>query len=74
LAARPQPSELAVLARALTFRVFTLWLERFAWSGRELWDADLVLGDAEEDELVEVLAALLWAHRNSSFRQQGGEA
>jgi hypothetical protein len=72
LAAKPQQAELDVVVRALTSRVFTLWLERLAWSGQEFWDADLVLGDAEEDELVEVLADFLWAHRNSSFRQQGG--
>jgi hypothetical protein len=49
----------------LTFRVNTLFIERFAWRGRADLDAEVVLGEADGDELVEVLARLMWAHRTA---------
>jgi len=74
LAASPRPSELDPLARELMLRLFTVWLRWCAWSGPGLLDADFVLGDIEEDELVEVLAAFLWKHRDSGLPpQEGGE-
>jgi len=47
----------------LSRRVLALFVEHFAWSGRADLDADLVLGEVDEDALVEVLANLVWAHR-----------
>jgi hypothetical protein len=47
----------------LLFQVNALFAERFAWRSRADLDADLLLGGVDEDELVEVLARLLWIHR-----------
>jgi hypothetical protein len=51
-------------ARQLAGRVLDVFLRRLAWGGRALLDADLELGEADEDALVEALATFLWAHRH----------
>jgi len=46
-------------------RVVALFAERFAWHGRRDLDADVVLDDhVEEDMLLDVLAELLWDARH----------
>src|SRR3954451_7437938 len=55
--------EAAGRARTLPYRVLTLFVERFAWAGRPELGADLTLGPADEDALLEGLADFLWAHR-----------
>jgi hypothetical protein len=68
-----RPGRLQALAHELTLRVLRVWLEHFAWHGREEWGADLVLGAAEEDALVDALAGLLWENRHALDAREGGE-
>jgi hypothetical protein len=51
--------------------VFRTWVDNFAWLGRSTWDADLVLGESEEDALVEILAPFLWANRGATASSTG---
>ena len=48
---------------SLAYRVLVLFAERFAWSGREELDADVALGEADGDALLEALADFLWDNR-----------
>lgn len=43
--------------------VLALTVERFAWSARAELDADVTLGQAEEEQVLEALADFLWANR-----------
>ncbi len=54
------------IASHLVRQVQQLWLERFAWEAPNLLpaDADFVLGDVDEDLLVEAVAQLLWTNRH----------
>lgn len=45
-------------------QLLAVWLERFAWAAPNLLQADVVLGEVDEDSLVDGLARLLWVHRN----------
>ena len=67
-----RPASLEALARELVLRVLQVRVENFAWQGRAAWGADLVLGGAEEDALVDALADFLWANRHAPGAQ-GGE-
>jgi hypothetical protein len=61
----------------LSARVLGLFAERLAWSGRSDLDGDLLLGDADEDELVGALEDLIWTHRAALRRarcDRGGGA
>ena len=51
------------LKETLAYRVFVLFAEHFAWSGTEELDAQVALGEADEDSLLEALADFLWEHR-----------
>jgi hypothetical protein len=51
------------LEMTLAYRVLVLFAERFAWSAREELDAQVALGEADEDALLEALADFLWEHR-----------
>jgi hypothetical protein len=55
--------ETAESARTLSCRVVALFVERFAWVGRVELAAELTLGPADEDALLEGLADFLWVHR-----------
>ena len=48
----------------LSNQVFDIWWRRFAWDGREILQADVVLGDIDEDQLIDVMAKFLWDHRH----------
>jgi hypothetical protein len=50
-------------ATQLSTLVNTVWIERFAWDGPSMLQADIVFGDCDEDALVEQLAEFLWQHR-----------
>ena len=50
-------------ATRLSTLVNTVWIERFAWDGPSMLQADIVFGDCDEDALVEQLAKFLWEHR-----------
>lgn len=76
LSARAQrgPSEFHDLnAAQLSRRVMVAWLRRFAWHGPTIIGADIVLGDCNEDDLVEQLAQFLWRNRQEimQLRMQG---
>jgi hypothetical protein len=73
-ASSPQPGRLEGLARELALRVFSVWVEHFAWHGREQLGADLVLGEAEEDALADALADLLWDNRDALRTPQEKDA
>jgi hypothetical protein len=47
----------------LIVEVTRLFVDRFAWSARQDLDADVLLGGADEDCLVDMLADLAWEHR-----------
>lgn len=51
---------------ALMPRVWALLIERCAWNGRVELDADLVLGDVEEDAFADALADFVWTHRHDA--------
>jgi hypothetical protein len=56
--------------RRLGARVMQVWLERFSWAAPDLLQADVVVGEVDEDALVEALAQLLMDHRHD-FPGQG---
>ena len=51
-------------ATPLSRRVTQEYLDRFAWDGPELLDAEVVLGDASEDDFIDLLAQFVWTHRH----------
>lgn len=59
----PTQVESAVAAGSLAYRVCQAFVDHFAWSGRDELDADVTLGEADEDAVLEALADFLWAHR-----------
>lgn len=50
-------------AAPLSRQVLQVGIEQFAWNGQELLQADVVVGDVDEDEFVALLAEFLWTHR-----------
>jgi hypothetical protein len=56
-------------ATPLMNRVLGLSVDRLAWSARRDLGADVVLGEADEDILVETLANLIWTHRADFGRE-----
>ena len=61
----PAPlSEKEQAARQLGTQVLGVLIRRLAWNGRTLLDADLELGEADEDTLVDALALFLWENRH----------
>ena len=55
----------------LPTQIMQVWLERFAWAAPNLLQADIVLGDADEDALVDALAQFLWDHRHDDSTSEG---
>ena len=51
-------------AAPLSRQVLKICIEQFAWNGEELLQADVVVGDVDEDEFVDVLAEIIWTHRH----------
>ena len=51
-------------ATPLCRRVTQVYLNRFAWDAPELLDAEVVLGDADEDDFVDLLAEFVWTRRH----------
>jgi hypothetical protein len=68
-----QAKRLEAHADELILRVFRTWVEYFAWGGRQEMDADLVLGEAEEETLADALADLLWNSRHALDAPPGEE-
>jgi hypothetical protein len=52
----PDPTELCL-------HVMRLSVEKFAWNAPEELGADVSLGEAEEEMVLEALADFLWTHR-----------
>jgi len=48
---------------SLCVRVFNLAVRHFAWEGQPILGADVLLGEADEDALIDSLAQLCWACR-----------
>ena len=62
------PQEFQTLAGArLSPRVMQVWLESFSWAAPSLLQADVVLGEVDEDALVDAVAHLLWTHRHDAI-------
>ena len=62
--AREEPAEFQTAAGAkLSPRVLQVWIESFCWEGPALLEANLLLGDVDEDALVDAVAHLLWNNR-----------
>jgi hypothetical protein len=51
-------------ARRLRRRVLGVFIARLAWDGRALLGADVELGEADEDTLIDALAQFLWQNRH----------
>jgi hypothetical protein len=51
-------------ATPLYAQVLLVWVRQFAWDGPELLQADVLVGDPDEDELIDLLAQFVWTHRN----------
>jgi hypothetical protein len=54
----------AARLRALRTELHALIVKRFAWNGRPEFDAEIILGDVNEDDLVESVAQFLWSRRH----------
>jgi hypothetical protein len=59
------PGPPASPAGTLAYRVTALFAERFAWDAQGELGAEVALGEADEDALLEALADFLWQHRPS---------
>lgn len=59
----PLDPDAAARTASLPARVFGLFINHFAWSGCLELNADVTLGEADEETLLEALADFLWAHR-----------
>jgi len=57
--------QVAAQADDVCLWVVVLSTEAFAWAGRAELDAELLLGDMDEDSLVDALAEFLWTHRHA---------
>jgi hypothetical protein len=55
--------EVAARTATLPSRVSALFVDRFAWTGRLELEADVTLGEAQEEALLDALAEFLWVHR-----------
>ena len=57
----------------LSQQTLRLWLERFAWTSPELLECDMLLGDLNDDDLVDRLAEVLWARRHDLGTASSGD-
>lgn len=55
-------------AAPLSRRVLRVWMEQFAWEGRDHFAADVVLGRVDEDQFADLLADFIWQHRHELAR------
>jgi hypothetical protein len=61
------PQEFVDPKKARLFEcVFLVWWEHFAWHAPELLDAEVLLGQLNEDEVVQQLARFFWETRHST--------
>jgi hypothetical protein len=45
-------------------RVLRVWMEHFAWDGPDILQAELILGDVDDEEFANMLADFVWQHRH----------
>ena len=48
----------------LSRQVMQIWIEHFHWLEPGLVEAEVIVGHADEDQLIEALAQLLWQNRH----------
>jgi hypothetical protein len=48
----------------LSARVLRVWMENFAWDGPDIFSAEIVLDEVEEDQFADMLAEFVWQHRH----------
>lgn len=70
-AAAERSDRLASLAAALSDRVLRVLVDRLAWHGREALGGEVVLGEADEDTLLDALANFLWRNRHAPDTAEG---
>lgn len=51
-------------ATSLSRQVMQAWIEHFAWDGPGLLNADVVLGEADDNEFIDLLAEFVWTNRS----------
>lgn len=49
-------------AASVWVQVLQVWMEHFAWDGPELLQAEVVVGDLDEDAFIDLLAEFVWTH------------
>jgi hypothetical protein len=69
-----QPGQLESLALGLVRDVLRANLELMAWHGQEVLGSHIILGDADEDPLVDPLADFLWANRHALRSQESSKS
>ncbi len=47
----------------LSSQLLAFWIEHFAWQGQALLQADILVGETDDDTFVDMLAKFLWTHR-----------
>ena len=66
----------AVAASTLAKQVTLFWWRTFAWEGRSIMGADILLDSLNEELFLDLFAEFLWANRtqvNTSIVVEGGE-
>lgn len=48
----------------LSYLLMQVWVEHFAWDARDHFDADVIVGQADEDQFVDLMARFLWENRH----------
>lgn len=51
-------------AAPLSLRVFQVWWQNFAWEAPELLQADVVLGELDDEQVADLLANFIWQCRH----------
>lgn len=72
--AAKNPSEFRTTTHSpLSDAVVQFWVDHFAWDGMQHMQADIIVGDIDEDQFIDLLATFLWEHRHqlTSFRDDG---
>ncbi len=49
-------------------KLFFTWLRQLAWHGQEILQAEVLVGEIDEDSLVDAMADFLWNHRHNAQR------
>lgn len=55
------------LQATMSNRVMRFWLERYSWISQSEWETDMIVGEIDVDQLVELMAEFLWSRRDTLF-------